>query len=163
MFDMIVDRCCTITLLIILAFRYPQYKAYFISMALLDFVSHWYQMYSSILEGADTHRAGLAQENWVIRFYYKFPGALLMCCVGAEAFSLLVYWASFQPYLLEELYFKIPLYAAIVIFHFKQVFHNQKIINTLQFISVLQLLSSTNRILNYDIELIELRNRKANK
>lgn len=46
MLDMILDRMATVSLLMHLAFLYSAWHFYFFLMALLDMVSHWYQMYS---------------------------------------------------------------------------------------------------------------------
>eukprot|EP00826_Nyctotherus_ovalis_P060580 TRINITY_DN8517_c0_g1_i5.p1 TRINITY_DN8517_c0_g1~~TRINITY_DN8517_c0_g1_i5.p1 ORF type:complete len:212 (-),score=16.87 TRINITY_DN8517_c0_g1_i5:146-781(-) len=49
MLDMIVDRMATISLMMSLGSIYPHLYFYFLLMALIDMVSHWYQMYSYFL------------------------------------------------------------------------------------------------------------------
>ena len=46
MLDMLIDRSATVSLLIMLSRLYPTWFGYFLAMALIDIVSHWYQMYS---------------------------------------------------------------------------------------------------------------------
>jgi hypothetical protein len=43
---MLIDRSATVSLLIMLSRLYPAWFGYFLGMALIDIVSHWYQMYS---------------------------------------------------------------------------------------------------------------------
>jgi CDP-diacylglycerol--inositol 3-phosphatidyltransferase len=50
--DMVCDRASNAVLLAILADLHPTYSWVFLSDIVLDLVSHWYQMYVSLLKGA---------------------------------------------------------------------------------------------------------------
>eukprot|EP00798_Chlamydomonas_sp_ICE-L_P000142 gene142-5396_t len=54
--DMVTDRLATTGLLTLLAIQYPSYLFLFISLVFLDIFSHWFQMYSTLLVGAATHK-----------------------------------------------------------------------------------------------------------
>jgi CDP-diacylglycerol--inositol 3-phosphatidyltransferase len=49
--DMVCDRASDAVILAILGGLYPSYSWIFYSDIILDLVSHWYQMYSSLLKG----------------------------------------------------------------------------------------------------------------
>ena len=46
MLDMLIDRSATVSLLILLGHLEPSWFGYYLAMALIDIVSHLYQMYS---------------------------------------------------------------------------------------------------------------------
>ena len=75
----------------------------------------------SVLWGAATHKAGVENENILVYFYYKFPGVLFTCVLGAETYSCGMYWKHFNPVVFELGLLKIIFAAAVFIFHFKQV------------------------------------------
>ncbi len=121
MLDMLIDRCATVSLLILLGYIDTAWFGYYLSMALIDIVSHWYQMYSSVLWGAQTHKAGVEKENFLVYFYYKFPGVLFTCVLGAETYTCGLYLKHFTPELFEWNLLRLAFAAATFIFHFKQV------------------------------------------
>merc|ERR1719323_3084969 len=43
---------------------------------------------SKVEAGNDTHKQG---QFWILKFYYTFPYALLVVCIGQELFLLLLY------------------------------------------------------------------------
>ena len=50
--DMVCDRASNAVFLAILASEYPEWSWIFLGDIVLDLVSHWYQMYVSLLKGA---------------------------------------------------------------------------------------------------------------
>ena len=138
MIDMLTDRVCTISLLISLGrFYYNSYGLlawnYFLWNAILDFVSHWYQMYATVLSGVDSHREGA---NWIVHIYYTY--LLFIMCFGAEAFSLAAYIQYMYPVVLDYLSWKIFIIAMAVLFNIKQL------------ISIVQLWSAISVVLGID-------------
>lgn len=51
----------------------------------LDLVSHWYHMYSSLLTGSTSHK-NMNTKNVFIRLYYTNRPMLFMCCACQEIF-----------------------------------------------------------------------------
>ena len=134
MLDMITDRLCTITLLIMLSHQYPSYKAYFLLMAVLDMTSHWLQTTSCKMAGATSHK-GNSDEPFLVSLYYKVPYLLLVCVAGAEIFTLMIYLYEFCPCMKTCILCKILFVLSGLVFHFKQA------------INVAQLLGSVRRLI----------------
>lgn len=137
--DMLVDRVAKNALLLILGHLQPAWFVYYMGMAFLDLVSHWCQMYASVLGGATSHKAELRDENFLVAFYYKFPGMLFVCVFGAEAYACGNYLVHFKPEVIEEsMLLRLTIAAATIVFYFKQL------------ICVIQLCSSLCGILDFD-------------
>ncbi|TMW60211.1 hypothetical protein Poli38472_000253 [Pythium oligandrum] len=90
--DMVTDRCSTAGLLVILSHLYPKYMIVFLYLLILDFSSHWYQMYS-----AKGHHKTVADRNLLLRLYYNVYPFFGYCCVGTEFFYILLYVLHFDP------------------------------------------------------------------
>eukprot|EP00823_Brevimastigomonas_motovehiculus_P002711 TRINITY_DN1631_c0_g1_i1.p1 TRINITY_DN1631_c0_g1~~TRINITY_DN1631_c0_g1_i1.p1 ORF type:complete len:214 (+),score=34.68 TRINITY_DN1631_c0_g1_i1:37-678(+) len=88
--DMLSDRMSTATLSVCLAVMYPQYWGFYAFLIVLDIVSHWFQMYSKA-----TSKSHKDSKNPLLHFYYTFPYALLVFCVGNEAFFICMYILHF--------------------------------------------------------------------
>lgn len=56
--DMVTDRVATTGLLAILCAVYPDWSLVFLMLLMLDISSHWFQMYSTLLAGSQTHKVG---------------------------------------------------------------------------------------------------------
>jgi CDP-diacylglycerol--inositol 3-phosphatidyltransferase len=134
MLDMITDRLCTITLLIMLSHQYPAYMAYFLFMAVLDMTSHWLQTTSCKMAGAASHK-GNSDEPFLVSLYYKVPYLLLVCVAGAEIYILMIYLHAFYPSMSRCICCKIIFVLSALIFHFKQA------------INVAQLMGSVKRLI----------------
>lgn len=94
--DMVTDRFSTNILNAILAHLYPEWSLAFFLLMVLDFVSHWAHMYSSMLLGSESHK-DMNTENFFIRLYYTSKPVLFIVCACQEAFFVglyLMYWAS---------------------------------------------------------------------
>lgn len=85
--DMVTDRACTAALLAALASvcKDQTYAFCFHCLLMLDIVSHWAQMYSSLAVGASSHKS-LADEPALLKFYYTYPKALFFVCLLNEGF-----------------------------------------------------------------------------
>jgi CDP-diacylglycerol--inositol 3-phosphatidyltransferase len=92
----ITDRFCTAALLGVLAHLYPTYQFVFTCLMILDVVSHWVQMYSSLAAGSSSHKS-LADEWALLRFYYTFPYALFFVCLFNETFLAFLFLAAHEP------------------------------------------------------------------
>jgi len=90
--DMLTDRMSTATLLVVLSHQYPMYWGLFAFLIVLDIVSHWFQMYAKLSSGATSHKGSA---NPLLDFYYTFPYALLVFCVGNEFFLVALYLLPF--------------------------------------------------------------------
>lgn len=86
--DMVTDRTATSGLLVLLCMRYPSWHLLFISLIFLDVFSHWFQMYSSLLLGATSHKTG---RSWLVRLYYTNRIFMGFCCVCCEVLWLSLY------------------------------------------------------------------------
>jgi len=90
--DMLTDRMSSLVLCVVLAQLYPAIWGFFAFIIVLDIVSHWFQMYSKLLVGSVTHKGS---DNPLLNFYYTFPYALLVFCVGNEFFLVTLYLLPF--------------------------------------------------------------------
>jgi len=87
---MVTDRTSTNILLAILAHLYVEYSMVFFTLAIVDYFSHWAQMYSSLLTGNDSHKT-MNIKNVLIRLYYTNKIVLFCVCAGQELFYLGLY------------------------------------------------------------------------
>jgi len=136
--DMVADRFCTNILSLILAYNYRDYFIIFCFLAVLDFVSHWYKMYASLLIGETSHKDSSSKRHWLVNIYYTSKFALFWICAAQECFYLTLYLklhVTQEPY---AYFLLIVCYVAGPIFAFKQ------------FINCLQLKESTDEIVRYD-------------
>jgi len=93
--DMLTDRMSGATLILVLALQYPGYWGIFAGIIVLDTVSHWCQMYAKLAQNATTHKGS---SNPLLNFYYTFPYALLVFCVGNEVFFVCLYLVKYSTY-----------------------------------------------------------------
>ena len=91
--DMLTDRLSTACLLLVLSLLYPGYWGCFALLITLDIVSHWCQMYAKLAQGRSSHKGS---SNPALHFYYTFPYALLVFCVGNELCFVSLYLLSFS-------------------------------------------------------------------
>ncbi len=76
----------------VLALLYPRVWGFFAFLIVLDLVSHWFQMYCKLAQGKSSHKGS---KNAALNFYYTFPYALLVHCVGNEFFFVALYVLAF--------------------------------------------------------------------
>jgi CDP-diacylglycerol--inositol 3-phosphatidyltransferase len=91
--DMVTDRFATTLLLVMLSVLYPSYTFVFQFIIAVDIVSHWMQMYSSLLRGGQSHKDD-EKFNFVMALYYYRPVLFLMCA-GNELFFAMLYLVYF--------------------------------------------------------------------
>lgn len=70
--DMVTDRFSTAALATILSHFYPDYIFHFILLNILDFVSHWYRMYSTLYRGEKNHKLASKNEPFLLTLYYSY-------------------------------------------------------------------------------------------
>lgn len=87
--DMVCDRASNGVMLAILAGLYPEWSWVFLGDIVLDLVSHWYQMYVSLLRGQH-HKE--APSRWrLLNLYYGSKKVLFTLVAGNEIFLLTAY------------------------------------------------------------------------
>lgn len=98
---MVTDRFATMGMLCVLSRLYKEYAFGFILLMILDVVSHWFQMYATLLVGQGSHKTKAGGGNRILEFYYSFPFALFFMCMGNEGFLFALYGLKFScvPYL----------------------------------------------------------------
>jgi len=158
--DMLTDRMSTAVLLVVLSHLYPEQWGFYAFLIVLDIVSHWYQMYSKSLMGETTHKGS---KNPLLNFYYTFPYALLVFCVGNEAYLVAQYLMKFNrgpAFVVAGISTDLATVVSKVCF---PIFCGK------QFMNVVQLYDSTTEIAAYDLRMrnqpsttAQSRSRKSN-
>jgi CDP-diacylglycerol--inositol 3-phosphatidyltransferase len=93
--DMVTDRFSTAALATILSHFYPKFLFGFLLLNILDFVSHWYRMYSSLLRGSESHKLPSENEPAILTFYYNNKIFMAILCTGNELFYIYLYALHF--------------------------------------------------------------------
>merc|ERR1719265_1637233 len=65
----------------------------FISLGVLDYVSHWAQMYSTLLSGEESHKN---VQNRFLQLYYKSRLVLFCLCMFQETTLLSLYAVAYK-------------------------------------------------------------------
>ena len=78
--DMVCDRASNAVFLAILAGLYPNWSWVFLGDIALDLVSHWYQMYVSLLKGA--HHKESKSKYALLNLYYSSKTVLFTLVLG---------------------------------------------------------------------------------
>jgi len=136
--DMLTDRMATAVLMVVLSHLYPHAWGIFASLIVLDIVSHWCQMYSKVAQHKTTHKG--SRNNW-LNFYYTFPYALLVFCIGNEMFFVTLYLSAYSTSLN---YYLIKLAEMLMYLSFP-------IMSIKQLMNVIQLYDSCNEVCEMDI------------
>ncbi len=87
--DMVCDRASNGVMLAVLAGLYPEWSWVFLGDIVLDLVSHWYQMYVSLLRGQHHKEAPSAYR--LLNLYYGNKTVLFTLVAGNEVFLLAAY------------------------------------------------------------------------
>ncbi|WBW71837.1 CDP-diacylglycerol--inositol 3-phosphatidyltransferase Pis1 [Schizosaccharomyces osmophilus] len=95
--DMVTDRCATSCLLCFLCAAYPKYAIIFQLLVSLDLASHYMHMYSTIHQGAKSHKSMTNKHSWLLRMYYSNNNVLFVFCAANEMFFVALYLLSFTP------------------------------------------------------------------
>lgn len=99
MLDMVLDRVSTTALLVILAKFYPAYTRWIIVLMLIDIISHFLHIYSSLLQGKRSHKVISKNQHRLLKLYYGSKSVLFTLCVGSEACLLWLYIQHFEDHL----------------------------------------------------------------
>jgi CDP-diacylglycerol--inositol 3-phosphatidyltransferase len=95
--DMVCDRASNAVLLAILAGLYPDWSWVFLGDIVLDLVSHWYQMYVTLLKGE--HHKESKSRFILLNLYYGNKAVLFWLVAGNEIFLLTAYLQVFSSQL----------------------------------------------------------------
>jgi len=112
--DMVTDRFSTAALVLILSHFYKDYILLFQILNILDFVSHWYRMYSGLYmetgktieelererkdsdKKEDSHKNTRDHEPYILNLYYSSKIFMCWLCVGNELFYIFLYYTHFN-------------------------------------------------------------------
>jgi CDP-diacylglycerol--inositol 3-phosphatidyltransferase len=145
MLDMVTDRGSTAALLIALARFYPAYTRLFMAVIVLDVISHFAYIYSSLIYGKTSHKLVSKTQNQLLRIYYSYKSVLFLLCFGNEGYLLFLYLRHFEPTLglpphLQSFVIPFLHYFLACLFGFKQL------------INVVQLIQAAHDIVKFDME-----------
>jgi len=97
--DMITDRFATAGLTVVLSQLYSDYTVVFILLNSLDLVSHYVRMNSTLLTGADSHKAVDKKKQGILLYYYYTNRICLGgLCLMNEFFYFGLYCLYFFPH-----------------------------------------------------------------
>jgi CDP-diacylglycerol--inositol 3-phosphatidyltransferase len=145
MLDMVTDRGSTAALLIALAKLYPAYTRLFMAVIVLDIISHFAYVYSSLIYGKTSHKLVSKTQNQLLRIYYSYKSVLFVLCLGNEVYLLFLYLRHFEPTLgisshLQSFIIPFLNYLLAFLFGFKQL------------INVIQLMQAAHDTVQFDRE-----------
>ena len=80
---MVTDRFSSAAFALCLSHSYPDYMIGFSLFVILDFGSHWIQMYSTLLRGEKHHKKAESKFK-LMRLYYDSKIVLFSMCFGSE-------------------------------------------------------------------------------
>lgn len=95
--DMVTDRFSTAILCVILALLYQDYAVWFMYLIVLDIVSHWFRMYSTLLQGTNSHKQVDPKQWKLLYIYYTNRIVLGLVCLFNELFYAFLYAFYFFP------------------------------------------------------------------
>jgi CDP-diacylglycerol--inositol 3-phosphatidyltransferase len=94
--DMVIDRCATAGLCLLLAQLYPNYTLAFILLIALDISSHYYLLYATGMLGKSSHKDS---EDWsehrLMQLYYGNKPFMDLLIAGNELFYIFLYIAYY--------------------------------------------------------------------
>ncbi|KAL0484304.1 CDP-diacylglycerol-Inositol 3-phosphatidyltransferase [Acrasis kona] len=98
--DMVTDRFSTAALVTLLSHLYPNKPCImgFIMLNILDFVSHWVRMYSSMVNNVTSHKNTSVMTNPLLRVYYGNRTVMGVLCLGNELFYIWLYALYFYHF-----------------------------------------------------------------
>ncbi|EFC39547.1 predicted protein [Naegleria gruberi] len=124
--DMVTDRFSTAALVTILSNFYPNYTPYFVLLNILDFVSHWFRMYVSLVIGTASHKDVDWDRSYLLALYYTNKTFMAILCVGNELFYVFLYAIHFyqlsQLWLIIALALLVPTWAGKQLMNFIQMY-----------------------------------------
>ena len=157
--DMVTDRVATNALVIVLSHFFPRYLVAFMMLCCLDLGlfelgslmcflkifflfkgSHWFRMYSSLVEGSSSHK-NTKGDGFLLNLYYNNRIVLGGLCLLNELFYVALYALHFYP---ESKYVLGIIYVCAPFFVLKQ------------YISAVQLIKSCMSIAQKDAEEVDI-------
>ncbi|OJW70827.1 MAG: hypothetical protein BGO68_02350 [Candidatus Amoebophilus sp. 36-38] len=137
MLDMVLDRISTTALLVLLSRFYPAYTRWIIVIMLLDVISHFTHIYSSLLYGKKSHKAISYDQHWILKLYYNSRTILSILCIGSEAYLLYLYIQHFKGVLNFTFYFN-PFVQSLICYLLGIAFILKQITNIAQLLQAIK-------------------------
>ena len=91
---MVTDRTGTMALVILLTHLYKEYMLLGILLCMLDLISHWFRMYSYLLNTSH-HKDLNPRHHWLLNLYYGNKKVMGATCLLNEMFYLFAYVIRF--------------------------------------------------------------------
>ena len=95
MLDQLTDRCATMCLVVVLCSLYPNWMFLLQISLVIDISAHWLHMHSTLLGGAESHKAIDLSANPILYHYYTNRKILFFMCAGNELFYASLYLLYF--------------------------------------------------------------------
>lgn len=146
--DMVIDRCATTGLCLILSQIYPKYLIVFIGLIILDISSHFYVLAITGVMSLSSHKS-IEQwsDNKLLSLYYQQKPFFDLLILGNELFYILLYVAAYSIGLqINWIGFQFSLWQGLLLTVFP-LYVLKQIIN------ILQLFSAANQIASVDWQL----------
>ena len=93
---MVTDRFATAILVLILSHLYFDFRFSCMLLIILDFCSHWLRMYSTLLQGGESHKKVVGGPG-LLHLYYNNRIVLGLVCLGNELFYVFLYMQFYFP------------------------------------------------------------------
>lgn len=93
---MVTDRFATAILVLILSHLYFDFRFSCMLLIILDFCSHWLRMYSTLLQGGESHKKVVGGPG-LLHLYYNNRIVLGLVCLGNELFYVFLYMQYYFP------------------------------------------------------------------
>jgi len=97
--DIFTDNLSSPGLLLTLSHLYPAWTFEFTCVLVLDVASHYFHFYSTLLRGETSHKnidpSKKRHIYWLLVWFYGYKPFFAFCCLGFEAFLILLYTNQF--------------------------------------------------------------------
>ena len=141
--DMVTDRSATAILVLILSHLYFEYRFFCMLMIILDIVSHWLRVYSTLLRN-EQHKKVSRSTPYLLRVYYENRTILGLLCLFNELFYIFAYMNYFFGWILipftDISFFYLATVVCLPLYSLKQI------------INVIQLCNSSLEIVTWELE-----------
>ncbi|CAG9319835.1 PIS1 [Blepharisma stoltei] len=96
--DMSIDRMAYLVIQAINFILFPQYANVYLTLIILDGVSHIAMVSSSLISGKTTHKLKDEDTHWLLRLYYgtHLLFTLCLCSEGFAVISYITYYYQFE-------------------------------------------------------------------
>ncbi|PRP77375.1 phosphatidylinositol synthase (PIS) [Planoprotostelium fungivorum] len=89
--DMLTDKMSTPGLFLAMSQMYTDFKYPMLACMMLDVISHYFQIYSTLLRGVKSHKIIDPNEPFLLRMFYGNFTFFTCTCLGHEIFTILLY------------------------------------------------------------------------